>query len=236
MTWEFDSLIRFTSKMFVEPINAAGIRRVLQQAIVPIRSARARQGLNFKPLLVSLCVVTLTVTTCASSKGEVKVDEYVGESNKAGQRHGEGVYNYPDGSTYIGNCELDKRAGGGTLYLTNGEVHDGHWYEDELTYGIIRYPDGSEYWGNLKSGKPNGLGRKVGKMYRYYGQFKDGKYDGRGELKVYDIRWWKFDSKEYEGQFKDGMRHGVVLTRNMEGVVVSMDIWENDKPMKKTGA
>lgn len=218
----------FCFAMFNRVRGVGAIRNLTQKAFSALRTVGKQRRHILVPGLLSFGAISLATVRTAQS--EEKIGEYDGERNKVGQRHGEGVFNYADGAIYIGNWDSDKRSGSGTLYLFNGEVLEGHWLDDELAYGTIRYSDGSDYTGEMKVGMPNGRGRKDGKQFRYYGQFKNGKYDGRGQLKIFGR---KFDWKEYEGQFKDGARHGVIITRNMEGEVVSKDIWENDHPIKK---
>ena len=53
-----------------------------------------------------------------------RAGEYV-----ANERHGQGVFHYPDGSTYQGAWEHNKRHGFGVYTFPNGDVYEGEWEE-----------------------------------------------------------------------------------------------------------
>ena len=86
-------------------------------------------------------------------------DEYDGEWNADGQRHGFGRLAFADKSSYVG-------------YFKEGLFH-GH--------GVLSFPDGSSYEGEFSDGKYGGHGvfrRKDG--MKFEGQFADGKVSGYG--------------------------------------------------------
>jgi hypothetical protein len=61
---------------------------------------------------------------------------YEGELNKEGQKHGQGMYRWPNGRTYIGE-----------------------WFENQMDgEGIESWPNGSKYQGQFKENKRHGLG------------------------------------------------------------------------------
>lgn len=86
-------------------------------------------------------------------------DEYDGEWNAEGQRHGFGRLTFADRSSYVG-------------YFKEGLFHG---------CGVLTFPDGSNYEGDFSEGKYGGYGvfrRKDG--MKFEGQFIDGKVSGKG--------------------------------------------------------
>ena len=88
---------------------------------------------------------------------------------------------------------------------------DNHWYiynnSDDSDYngkGIRYYNNVKIYEGEFKDGKYDGKGIDyyINGTKIYEGEFKDGKYDGKG------IKYYDNDTKEYEGEFKDGDYNG----------------------------
>ena len=98
----------------------------------------------------------------------------------------------------------------------------------------LRWIDGASYTGSLKTGKMHGYGEwtsanerttyagewledqwhgkreQVCKCGTYNGEFQRGAFDGRGV-----VHW--IDGRYYEGQWKQGKRHGDGLNRNQRG-------------------
>lgn len=70
-------------------------------------------------------------------------------------------------------------------------------------YGIYMYKNGDRYEGNWVNGLKEGAGQETyGNGIRsYIGFFKDGKYNGSGQLK-------ESDGSLYRGEFKDGLKDG----------------------------
>lgn len=84
----------------------------------------------------------------------------------------DGLYVYPDGSTYRGEVRCSMANGRGTLSIANGLMeYTGDWKNDKPHgYGIERFRDGSTYEGEFKEGLKHGNG-----MF----QWSDGtKYEG----------------------------------------------------------
>lgn len=79
-----------------------------------------------------------------------------------------------------------------------------------LSFGLLRNEDGTyKYIGEKSNGKPNGFGLLFLKNTVYCGEFKDGKYHGKGWLEYKDTKSmidgdWR-DDKIYNGYYyKDG--------------------------------
>jgi hypothetical protein len=61
---------------------------------------------------------------------------YEGELNKEGEKHGHGLYRWPNGRTYVGE-----------------------WYENQMDgEGVESWPNGSRYQGQFKANKRHGNG------------------------------------------------------------------------------
>jgi len=88
-------------------------------------------------------------------------DEYKGQWNGEGKRHGLGVLKFADGTLYAGE-------------FNNGMNHG---------YGVLTFNDKSCYAGQLEDGKYHGYGvfEKADKM-KYEGEFMMGKADGSGKI------------------------------------------------------
>lgn len=85
-----------------------------------------------------------------------------------------------DGKSYIGNGEVEMRAGlmDGKVSMkwSDGEVVEGYYKAGLLEQGSYRYADGRVYEGTFKNGQPDGYGvgkNKEGKVV-HDGQWKDG--------------------------------------------------------------
>lgn len=93
-----------------------------------------------------------------------------------------------------------------------------------LSFGLLRNEDGTyKYIGEKSNGKPNGFGLLFLKNTVYCGEFKDGKYHGKGWLEYKDTKSmidgeWR-DGKIYNGYYyEDG---------NLDE---PFDVYENGKP------
>ena len=85
------------------------------------------------------------------------------------------------------------------------------------------------YIGELKDGKPTGYGtltitpQSFAYTTYYSGEWKDGRYHGKGELKTV----FSSHSHEYSGDFKDGLKHGYGRETWLGGSYEGM--YENDE-------
>ena len=186
---------------------------------------------------------------------------YIGEW-KEDKMDGEGIFIKNNGEAYRGiwengeiiegrygqsNINIKKR----TIILTKeffdelflsiwNKIIDNKDYVDEYYEGTFKdwkfngkgkyiYENGDIYEGKFKDYKYNGYGKMIYKNGdKYEGDFKDNKFDGKGKFT------WKKKNEEYDGQWKNGKRHG-------EGTMISYGkiynskvhgIWENDELIK----
>eukprot|EP00038_Savillea_parva_P006528 m.164345 g.164345 ORF g.164345 m.164345 type:complete len:155 (-) comp12408_c0_seq1:634-1098(-) len=91
-------------------------------------------------------------------------DEYRGQWNGEGKRHGLGLLKFADGTEYAGDFE-------------NGMNHG---------FGVLTFPDKSSYAGEFKDGVYDGHGVFCKDETKYEGEFKDGKVDGSGKITFKD--------------------------------------------------
>ena len=99
------------------------------------------------------------------------------------------AFNYPDGSTYVGEWNSDgHRHGLGRLHLNDGTVYSGEFRNglcDGL--GVMHFSDGSKYEGQFSQGKYHNFGVFTRSDHmKYEGEFKDGRVIGRGLLTFTD--------------------------------------------------
>ena len=128
---------------------------------------------------------------------------YTGETNERGEPHGQGAYEFADGTRYEGQLKDGEPHGQGVIEFADGDRHEGQFKDGEPHgQGVYEFADGERYEGQWKDGKRHGqMVAEYADGSRYEGQFKDGKMHGQG---VYEYA----DGSRYEGQFKDGEPHG----------------------------
>ena len=82
-------------------------------------------------------------------------DEYTGEYNSTGQRHGYGSCVYRNGDRYTGEWRFDQRNGLGKQVYSNGNKYKGAWEIGEMQgYGCMKWRNGLEYCGKFKHNEP----------------------------------------------------------------------------------
>ncbi|XP_019658568.2 radial spoke head 1 homolog isoform X2 [Ailuropoda melanoleuca] len=85
--------------------------------------------------------------------------EYDGERNEVGERHGHGKARLPNGDTYEGNYEHGKRHGQGIYKFKNGARYIGEYVKNKKHgHGTFIYPDGSRYEGEWADDQRHGYG------------------------------------------------------------------------------
>ena len=143
------------------------------------------------------CIACLFLVTgfvgCRSNK-EQKVDlsdgSYSGKVSRSGEKIGQGIYRWKDGSTYEGEYAEGKRHGIGKFLWVNGESYKGEYQNDERTgSGEYLWPDGSRYSGQFLEGKRHGKGiftSTDGVVYD--GEWFDDSQHGEGTLVYPDGR------------------------------------------------
>jgi len=93
---------------------------------------------------------------------------YVGERNSTGERHGQGIEFYSDGSLYDGTWKSDVKDGTGKVVYSSGLVFEG-LFADGVRYGssTITWPDGKSFIGEFISDSGDGTISVRGKnIYR----------------------------------------------------------------------
>lgn len=157
-----------------------------------------------------------------------------------------GPYNFPDGSTYIGQFKKGKRHGYGKLIYKTGSVYEGLWLDDQgQIYGRYIKEDGEVYCGQIKDSKPHGTGYALQiDRSKYEGGWTRGIKNGRGKETWADGSQYIGDYKDskregkgyfifgngatYEGDFKKNFKHGYGTLLNKDGSRYDGD-WENNK-------
>ncbi|KFO28132.1 radial spoke head 1 homolog isoform X1 [Fukomys damarensis] len=92
-------------------------------------------------------------------EGENNLEEYEGERNEAGQRHGRGRARLPNGDVYEGSYEFGQRSGQGIYKFKNGARYTGQYLKNKKHgQGIFIYPDGSRYEGEWAEDQRHGHG------------------------------------------------------------------------------
>nr|XP_046472668.1 radial spoke head 1 homolog [Neodiprion pinetum] len=119
------------------------------------------------------------VPNCLSSN--LWHQEYEGERNEQGERHGQGKALLPNGDMYVGSYCKGSRHGKGLYVFRNGARYEGEWRRGlKHGHGTFWYPDGTKYEGDWKRDTKYGFGA-------YYYANKD----------------------VYEGSWKKNLRHGM---------------------------
>ena len=81
-------------------------------------------------------------------------NEYEGELDKFGRKHGRGVMMTSSGSFYEGYWKSDKRHGRGRHIYFDGDVYIGEWVNDHMHgWGTYISADGTYFEGKFENGK-----------------------------------------------------------------------------------
>jgi uncharacterized protein (TIGR02145 family) len=136
---------------------------------------------------------------------------------------GNGVIQFNNGDLYEGNFLNDLKNGFGTFYFSNGDRYEGNWVDDKRSgQGTYFFNNGDRFVGQFIDGKKtdngtysygvdkkgcisgdcqNGTGKKVFTNGVYEGQFKNGKFHGKGK--------YNYPNKStYDGDWQDGVKQG----------------------------
>jgi len=118
------------------------------------------------------------------------------------KRHGKGIYRHPAGYKYDGDWENDVKSGYGTYYFPDSSYYIGDW-RNNLQHGTGFFNKQTiTYKGDFKQGKYEGRGKlQKASGDLYIGDFLNGKYHGKGYY-----RWP--NGEYYTGSFFNGKRHG----------------------------
>ncbi len=172
---------------------------------------------------------------------------YTGDTNSDGQRHGEGVFEWPDGTKYEGRWVQGARCGSGKITYADGVIYEGEW-KNGLTHGegamtdgvgnihrghfecgmkqgdgFHTYPSGT-YQGTFHQDEKHGHGLQTGSSDNstYLGEFAHGKFEGMGVLSGPSL------GITYEGAFKRGFTEGVGTVTYLDGTSYAGE-WKNGR-------
>ncbi len=130
-------------------------------------------------------------------------------------QNGTGKYIFPSGASYEGEFLNGEVHGHGTCHYTDGSIYDGQWkYRFPHGLGSKLYADKEMWTGDWIKGRPIS---KEGKMFDESFISKGAvTYDGtdiqfgciKGNCTLGIGTYAYADGSKYEGQFKDGKRHG----------------------------
>ena len=150
-------------------------------------------------------------------------DFYIGEF-KNGKYEGQGKRIRADGRVAVGEFKNDKLNGMAEVKNPDGKVYKGQIKDDVIHgQGKLSWPDGTKYVGEFKDNQSNGQGTYTDPDgTKYSGEYRDGKFHGQGTYT------WP-DGKKHLGQFRDGKFHGEGIRYRVDGSIVLMGIWANDK-------
>ena len=178
---------------------------------------------------ISKEIINLEICDLKKEKGDIKIYEC----------------NFNNGNKYEGEIKNRKFDGEGIFIWANGDVFIGNWKNGERKDGYFHkstdgkimknietmIEDGNFYEGEFKNGKFDGKGLykyKNGDIYR--GEFKEGYRDGKG------IYLWNDNKFKYDGEWKNDLKHGIG-TFTEYGYLWNSEkhgIWQNDKLIKET--
>uniref|UniRef100_A0A8C8XT55 Radial spoke head 1 homolog n=1 Tax=Panthera leo TaxID=9689 RepID=A0A8C8XT55_PANLE len=111
-------------------------------------------------------------------------DTYEG-SYQHGKRHGQGIYKFKSGARYIGEYVKNKKHGRGTFIYPDGSRYEGEWADDRRHgYGVYYYVNNDTYTGEWFAHQRHGQGTyfyaETGS--KYVGTWVNGQQEGMAEL------------------------------------------------------
>ena len=93
-----------------------------------------------------------------AAPGATKGQAYVGQF-EADERHGQGVFTWPNGNKYTGEWFHNVKHGNGSFIWPSGEVYSGQWSNDRRAgIGTLNWPNGGKYEGEWTDSKRHGRG------------------------------------------------------------------------------
>ncbi len=153
-----------------------------------------------KKALISICGIVLAfvltgATAFAQSDGTCQSGNCV---------NGKGTKEFSNGGIYTGQFVNGKRHGQGSQKWPNGDSYNGAWANGKTNgMGTYTWANGDSYTGMTRDGKAYGQGtKKFANGDSYTGAWADDRYNG------YRVERLNDNQDVYEGQFKDGERHG----------------------------
>jgi hypothetical protein len=171
---------------------------------------------------------------CRNGLGQMQLengDMYEGLFHN-GFRLGYGAYTAASGAKYNGGWLYDYQEGYGIMFNPDGSekmkgyVLDGIFFNLDTTkmnvcqlgnckdgMGAVHFSNGSTYIGNFKGGVQSGPGMFESREGAYYGDFRDGKYNGYGII-------YFSNGTYFAGNFVDGFQEGPGLEKTAEGTTI----------------
>jgi uncharacterized protein (TIGR02145 family) len=173
---------------------------------------------------------TSVVTSTNSTSNQESITKTIVYSNSVywggvvnNKCEGNGVIQFNNGDLYEGNFLNDLKNGFGVFYFSNGDRYEGNWVDDKRSgQGTYFFNNGDRFVGQFIDGKKtdngtysygvdkkgcisgdcqNGTGKKVFTNGVYEGQFKNGKFHGKGK--------YNYPNKStYDGDWQDGVKQG----------------------------
>ena len=143
-------------------------------------------------------------------------DRYEGQFAK-GLFSGKGRFSSRSGDVYEGDFRDGFMAGHGRMQMLDGSIYVGA-FRDDYFNGSGRYemPDGEVYDGAFANGYFHGEGRFIDPDGEYRGEFRHGRYWGRGEITY-------AEGEKYRGEFVRGRFHGKGRFENRDGDIYTGD-------------
>jgi hypothetical protein len=142
-------------------------------------------------------------TDTSSLRDDLK-NEYIGERDEDGKKHGIGTMYYSNGSSFEGQWERGKIGKHGSYrYATTGSVYEGEFLDGKQNgKGKITFENGDIYEGDWVNGKRKGYGE-------YYFNITGDKYCGNyNDLADGEGTYTFANGDRYVGQFNRGQCHG----------------------------
>ncbi len=130
------------------------------------------------------CLLGVGCNSGRKSTLELVGGTYNGDFNHIDQKHGFGIYKWPDGSIFNGNFINDLRHGDGRFLWSNGDSYEGEYQEDHRSgKGSYTWADSAHYEGDFLSGKRHGYGVfRSSSGSTYEGQWLNDRQHGKGTL------------------------------------------------------
>ena len=184
--------------------NIDEMKNKMTELIIVLNRIIRESDRNLKEINSKIVLLTqkkINIPTEKSEKTEYENGIFYGKVEE-GKKEGQGIYNFNNGETYVGEFKNDLREGIGIYYYKDGSSYNGNWEKDKKHgYGIYSYPDNEAYVGEWKYGKYDGLGIF---FYRngdkYVGEVNENHRDGFGmkisENKTVEFLQYSQDKKK----------------------------------------
>ena len=149
-------------------------------------------------------------------------DEYTGEYNGGGQKHGQGKCLYHNGDVYEGDWRYEHRNGVGKQTFRNGDRYEGAWVNEEMHgIGSITWSNGLRYCGRFEHNKPTTMWSFWKYSYKgapfsviicvllFLAALSSSLYTAfDGGCVIHGLEYQQFAEGYYHGEFRGPFRHG----------------------------